>query len=377
MITSVEIDNFKSIQRQHIELNKVNILIGPNGAGKSNLISLFQFLKHLADQNLEEYIFKLGGINNLLYNGFEESDRIKLTLIFEEKPYSHIIHLYTFNILSDGETYAFLVEGASYSEYQDTSKTSGFSFHPHGKKESVLKEKAFHAEHKQERKIAREVYELLKGIKVFHFHDTSDNAQSKIPQNIEDVHAFKAEAENLAPFLLHLREHHFETYFRIVETIRLVYPQFHDFALEESPFAKGKVTLRWQEKGTEKIYTAKQISDGTLRFISLSTLLLQSPDSSYVPSIIILDEPELGLHPFAISILAELIQKAALHRQVILATQSVELVNYFTPKDLLVADRSSNGATNFKRMKDEDFKVWLEDYSLGQLWEGNFFGGRP
>ncbi len=191
------------------------------------------------------------------------------------------------------------------------------------------------------------------------------------------MYHFKAEGENLAPFLLLLKEQDFGTYHKIVETVRLVYPSFHDFALEESPRAKGKVVLRWKETSSDQVYTSKQISDGTLRFICLATLLLQPKDSRYVPQTIILDEPELGLHPFAVHVLAELIQKAAMEKQLLIATQSVSLINYFTPKDLIITEKTPDGATEFKRLKDEDFSNWLEDYSLGQLWESNFFGGRP
>ncbi|MBK8568230.1 MAG: AAA family ATPase [Saprospiraceae bacterium] len=377
MIQSIEIENFKSIRKQRVELGNLNILIGPNGAGKSNFISLFRFLKHLSEQELEEYIYQSGGINLFLFKGFEESNFIKGELLFMGKPDSEKRPLFGFKIISDGESFQFDTETASYSKYYANDVRVAWALQVDGRKESALKEKANSSTDGKEKADTRIVYDNLKDIRIYHFHDTSDNAQIKLPQDIEDVYHFKAEGENLAPFLLLLKEQYFDAYLKIVETVRLVYPFFHDFVLEESPRAKGKVVLRWKEKGNGITYTARQVSDGTLRFVCLATLLIQPAGTAYVPRTVILDEPELGLHPFAIHVLAELIQKAAQEKQIIVATQSVSLINYFTPKDLLITERTPEGATEFRRPKDEDFAAWLDDYSLGQLWESNVFGGRP
>ncbi|HFA52198.1 MAG TPA: chromosome segregation protein SMC [Bacteroidetes bacterium] len=370
MIQSLYIRNFKSIKDHWLDLDNLNILIGPNGAGKSNFISLFKFLGKLSGGQLAEYIFQSGGINTFLFKGYEESQSLSINLDIKEietRP-----QFYKFDITSDGESYQILEETIG---YRPSENNQGISHRiGNGTKESKIHESELNQLIVATKKIFDNIFNIFK---IYHFHDTSDNAPIKLPQDIEDVYHFKPEGENLAPFLLLLKEQHFDTYYKIVETTRLVYPFFHDFVLEESPRAKGKVMLRWKEKGNGLIYSAKQISDGTLRFICLATLLLQPAGSPYVPRTIILDEPELGLHPFAINILAELIQKAAMEKQVIVATQSVGLINHFTPKDLLITERAQNGATEFKRLKDGDFKKWLEDYSLGQLWESNFFGGRP
>lgn len=370
MIQSLEIENFKSIRKQRVELENLNILIGPNGAGKSNFISLFRFLKHFGEHTLENYIYESGGINTFLFKGFGVSKSLAVEVNFIEFGGSHQFPVVSgFSIASDGEGY--------YIEYE--------SYGPQGQPPIKLNHsgpamESFSGPHNigVAEVISRNGRAAFSdALRLYHFHDTSDNAQIKLPQDIEDVYHFKAEGENLAPFLLLLKEQHYETYHRIVETVRLVYPFFHDFVLEESPRAKGKVVLRWKEKGNGITYTARQISDGTLRFICLAALLIQPMDTAYVPRTVILDEPELGLHPFAIHVLAELIQKAAQEKQLVIATQSVGLINYFTPKDLLITERTPEGATEFRRLKDEDFDAWLEDYSLGQLWESNMFGGRP
>ncbi len=370
MIESLYIRNFKSIQEQWLGLGNLNILIGPNGSGKSNFISLFGFLEKLSEGQLAEYIFQSGGINTFLFKGYEESQGLSINFDIEGTGTNP--QFYKFDITSDGESYQILKETIG---YRPNGNNQGIAHQiENGTKESKIPE----SEPDQLFVATKKIFDnIFNRFKIYHFHDTSDNAPIKLPQDIEDVYYFKAEGENLAPFLLLLKEQYFDTYYKIVEITRLVYPFFHEFILEESPRAKGKVMLRWKEKGNGMIYSSKQISDGTLRFICLATLLLQPADLSYVPQTIILDEPELGLHPFAINILAELIQKAAVEKQVIIATQSVSLINHFTPKDLLITERAQNGATEFKRLKDGDFDKWLEDYSLGQLWESNFFGGRP
>ncbi|MFW6046849.1 MAG: AAA family ATPase [Candidatus Woesearchaeota archaeon] len=368
MLKKIQIENFKSFKDQVINLGNLNVLIGPNGSGKSNFISLFKFLERLVEKQLSEYIFKSGGINNFLFNGYETSEHIRVYL--EWKTTKNKANIYEFVLNSNGEDYWFSKEVIGFwSKKKYSTPYENFIGSEH--KESVIQKSA-----KKDR-IAEYVYNYLNDLKVYHFHDTSENAQLKLPQDIEDVYYFKSEAENLAPFLLYLKEEEENIYEKIVEAVRLVFPNFNDFVLEESPKSKGKILLRWSEKGNEHIFDIKQMSDGTLRFICLTTLLMQPKETSAVPETIILDEPELGLHPFAINVLSELIQKASVEKQIIIATQSVTLVNHFEPNDLLVAERDEDGATTFNTKSEENLKDWLEDYTLGELWENNFLGGRP
>jgi predicted ATPase len=133
--------------------------------------------------------------------------------------------------------------------------------------------------------------------------------------------------------------------------------------------------LEWTERGRpDTPWKAHVLSDGTLRFICLATLLLQPPQ--LMPDIILIDEPELGLHPYAINLLAQMLKRAAETKQVIVSTQSVELLNAMAPEDVVVAGRD-NGATTLKRLDSADLTDWLEDYSLGELWKRNVLGGRP
>jgi predicted ATPase len=213
---------------------------------------------------------------------------------------------------------------------------------------------------------------LLRGARVYHFHDTSAAAKVKQSGDLNDNEALRSDASNLAAFLFLLKSKHPESYRRIASTVRLAAPFFDDFRLRPSPFNEQKILLEWSEKNSDAYFNAHAFSDGTLRFICLATLLLQ-PE---LPSLIIIDEPELGLHPYAIQLLAGLVRSASQKAQVILSTQSVTLVNQFSPEELIVVDRK-DGASEFRRLSPQELESWLESYSLGELWEKNVLGGRP
>jgi predicted ATPase len=208
-------------------------------------------------------------------------------------------------------------------------------------------------------------------LKFYHFHDTSDLAAVKRPCSKRDYEYLRPDASNLAGFLLLLKKKHEKQYQRICETIQLAAPFFDEFRLLDEE-DKDETLLEWRQKGTDYPFHPSQISDGTLRFICLATALLQ-PNP---PSTIIVDEPELGLHPLALALLAELIKKSSFKTQVIVATQSASLISHFDPKDIIVVERK-NGESVFRRLPQEKLKQWIDDYSLGELWEMNLLEGRP
>ncbi|HEX3051727.1 MAG TPA: AAA family ATPase, partial [Aggregatilineaceae bacterium] len=208
--------------------------------------------------------------------------------------------------------------------------------------------------------------------KLYQFHDTSESARVKQTGEIGDNAFLRPDAGNLAAFLFMLQEAHPEDYSRIVKAIQMVAPFFDDFNLRPSPLNPNKIQLEWREKGSDDYFNASMLSDGTLRFMCMATLLLQ-PN---LPSTILIDEPELGLHPYAITLLTGLLRSAAAQTQVIVATQSVPLVNQFTPEDIVVVDRLA-GQSTFRRLEAAEIENWMDEYGLGDLWEKNVIGGRP
>jgi predicted ATPase len=220
--------------------------------------------------------------------------------------------------------------------------------------------------------------------RVYHFHDTGPNAPPKQACDVNDNEQLRPNAGNIAAFLYLMREQNEQNYALIRRTVQRIFPRFNDFALRPNPHNEDTIRLEWREKGSDYRFQPHQLSDGTLRFICLATLLLQ-PNP---PTTIIVDEPELGLHPRALGVLAGLVRSAAAKSQVIMTTQSVTLLNQFSPEDVVVIDReeeTDNGAVGESRAKsvfrrlsdDEELDAWLEDYAIGELWEMNRIGGRP
>jgi predicted ATPase len=359
-IYSIKIKNFKSIREtQEIQIKKLNVLIGPNGAGKSNFISFFKFLNKLFNQQLQLYISQNGRAENFLYFGRKKSEFLAGKVVFNNQYKNQ----YEFKMVPDTEgNLIFAEEWSNYQRQGETLNTKQLAIP--GRPESVLKDvNGF-----------RDAYlrSYFSSLKLFHFHDTSFNSKVKQPSTTTDYAYLQEDGGNLAAFLYRLQEANPINFKMIERVVQSIAPFFDKFYLKPDEVNSQQIYLRWIEKGSDQLFTAHNLSDGTLRMMCLSTLLLQ-PE---LPSVIIIDEPELGLHPFAISKLAAMLQSASENSQIIISTQSVNLVSEFKADDIIVVERSDN-QTVFTRQSANDLSNWLNDYSLGQLWEKNILGGRP
>jgi predicted ATPase len=356
----IKVEGFKSIRKLDLALQPLNVLIGANGAGKTNFISLFEMLNQIVEGNLQLFVGKSGGADAVLYFGQKTTSELVIDLDFGVNRYRCALTAAAGDALIFGREQCW-GQGANYSQPYRVDLGSGY-------KESRLPEEAA----APKGRIARYTLASLKSWKVYHFHDTSESARVKQTGDVSDNSFLRPDASNLAAFLYLLQQRHSEQYEAIINTIRLAAPFFDDFMLRPSPLNPDKIQLEWREKESDAYFNARSLSDGTLRFICLTTLLLQPK----LPSTILIDEPELGLHPYAITLLASLLKSAATQTQVIVSTQSVPLVNQFAPHDIIVADREDKQST-FKRLDAKDFEDWLGEYGLGDLWEKNVLGGRP
>jgi len=211
----------------------------------------------------------------------------------------------------------------------------------------------------------------------YHFHDTSDAASVKQMSDLQDNRYLHGDAGNIAAFLHMLRNAHPAHYGQIRDTVRMAFPPFDDFVAEPSRLNPNKILLTWRERGRRQEFGPHQLSDGTLRFICLATLLLQPFDHPNAPYTITIDEPELGLHPYAVTLLASLLETASKQVQIIVSTQSASLLGALDdPASVVVVERK-NGASEPRRLKLESIDHWLEEYSLGDVWEKGVIGGRP
>lgn len=365
-IRSISIANYKSIKvLENFELSNINILIGSNGVGKSNFISFLILLKQIANKNLQGYIAEKAGANNFLHFGRKVSPFLQGRVEFDSG------NAYEIELKPDSED-------AFYFSKEIAAFKSGTGWHSYesdsvGYKETRLDDML--QNHKQKRGfggIPEYVKKALSDFEVYHFHDTGIHSPIKGTCDVNDNRFLRKDGSNIAAFLLYLKEQHPFALKKIEGVIKQVAPFFDSFILEPLRRSPEKIKLEWREKGNDEYFNADQLSDGSIRMIALATLLLQ-PEP---PQTIIIDEPELGLHPAAIHQLAGLIRKVSSKSQIIISTQSVTLVNQFTPDDLIVVERK-NGSSVFKKLSQQETDSWLENYSLGEAWEKNIIGGRP
>lgn len=368
MLERLVVQGYKSIHELDLPLERINVLIGANGSGKSNFISLFQMMNRVVNQGLQTYVAQSGGADQLLYYGRKTTEKMHVEFWFRRG--TTLANGYTATFIPTAEDALVFEQEAVYfhdrAHYERPYEgQSSYSVHS----ESLLPEWE-----QQGEKVAFYVLKAMQSWQLYHFHDTSDSAKVKQTGDLHDNLFLRPDASNLAAYLYLLHETERDYYRTIVETIRMAAPFFGDFVLRPSPFNPDKIRLEWRERGSDALFGPHTLSDGTLRFICLATLFLQPPER--LPATVVLDEPELGLHPYAIALLSEMVRSAAEHTQVILATQSVTLVNQFSPEDIIVVDRVG-GTSSFRRLPREEIASWLEDYGLGDLWEKNVFGGRP
>lgn len=357
-IKSLSISGFKSIRRlDNLELHDLNVLIGANGAGKSNFVSFLQMLKELYFGRLQLCIAKAGGSDRILTFGQAITQQLSASIKIQDTEYNFVLEpTAADSLVFASETIQGankgLVTGAGHKETVAFSQLNSVDF--------------------DACRVA--LTGFLSGFRVFHFHDTSNAAGIKRMAAVHDDEALRQDGSNLAAFLLMLKSKHRDEYEQIRKAIQLVIPFFDDFQLQPRALNSGEqlVNLVWKQRDSDYPFWPSQLSDGSIRFICLATVLLQ-PDP---PSTIIIDEPELGLHPYAITLLGSLLKSASKRMQVIISTQSVPLVNQFSIDDLIIVERE-DGASVFKRRNEIDYQQWLEDYSVGELWEKNILGGRP
>ncbi len=368
-ISQLTIKGFKSIRcLENFELRDLNILIGPNGAGKSNFIQFFELLRAVAKGQFQLYVGREGGADRVLFLGLKMTTELSGSIAAGAPAMCWDFKTFA-SKTNDLLFYEEDVRGGQRGLHSKWAKQLD-----RGLSESTLFSKRSDIETEEYiRNIKETIQPLMESWVAYHFHDTSDFAAVKRPCTIRDYEYLRPDGSNLAAFLLFLKKKHEKQYQRIRETIQLAAPFFDEFRLLEEEFKDDKqVLLEWRQKGSDYHFLPSQISDGTLRFICLATALLQpSP-----PSTILLDEPELGLHPNALGLLAEMIQAASLKTQVIVATQSASLISRFRPEDIVVVERK-NEESVFRRLPLEKLKEWIGDYSLGELWEMNLLEGRP
>ncbi|TAG58364.1 MAG: hypothetical protein EAZ27_01590, partial [Cytophagales bacterium] len=332
-------------------------LIGGNGSGKSNFISFFKLLNSIFSNQLQKYIIEQKA-DNILYFGRKKTNNLYGKFIYKNQNHNNA---YSFQLAQTNDGGLFIEKEGSGFNVEITNIEYNYFYNTN------LLESKFASDKSYRRNQILQQY--VSNFKVFHFHDTSSTSFLRRECAINDNLFLRKDGRNLAAFLYVLKIKHSKVYNRILKTVQSIAPYISDLVLEPNKLNEQEIELRWIDSGDlDSSFSAYQLSDGTLRFIALATLLMQ-PN---LPSVIIIDEPELGLHPFAIQKLSGIIQLASTQTQIIIATQSSALISCFLPKDIIVVDKSeTENQSIFKRLNENELKEWLSDYSLGDLWERN------
>ena len=361
--------SFKSIRSlEDFEVRGINVLIGANGAGKSNLLSMFRSVSELARGRWHIHVKQEGGPDALLFGGRRRAPSLEIALSFDRGHYC-----YRFSAEAAGDDLVLARDWLSPGAAQEAEPLTV---------RRLLSERSsgWSVEDVRENLQGLAIYRLstyaLSGIRdwrVYHFGDTSRVSGMRCPQEVRDNLRLKADGSNLAPFLRFLRERHPRRLQDIVKTVRIAAPFFGDFVYRND--VKERVEMEWYHRNDRDTPLGPgQISDGLLRFVCVATVLLQPPELQ--PDPIMIDEPELGLHPTALALLAEMVRGASQARRVILSTQSADLVSEFDPEDVVVVNRR-DGESVFERLDSDQLTDWLENYTVGDLWKANVVGGGP
>lgn len=362
----VEVYGFKSIKELNLEMAPINLLIGANGSGKSNFISLFTFFQSLSQGKLQNYVEKNGYAAAFFHFGPKITPQIEIDIAFGNNSY-HV----TFDHSANDDS---LVFGSEYCTYVESKK----QFSVKG-----LRGESGLIEHAEADSVFVRDYtrKYLKECRVYHFHDTGETAAYKRAIDVSAADFLYTDAGNIAAFLYRLKSSddaaYRNSYSEIVDAVKTVSPYFHDFYLEPVNHPKrnsASLLLKWLHRDHDEPFSANQLSDGSARFICMATLFLQPAELR--PELIILDEPELGLHPAALEVLADIVKVKSRESQVICSTQSVVFANQFQASDFIVVDLK-RGVSSFNRVEEEELKEWLQEYAMGDIWAKNLIGGRP
>jgi len=363
MIEQITIKNYKSLRKiESLPLHRINVLIGENGAGKSNFISFFEMLNAIYERRFGQYVLQRGGIGRFINFHAKDDESIYCMVDFDN------INAVSLNIIPS-QTGKGIISNFSHFFNGRGDKDKNYRNWHDTILDSDVEESGIQSDNSQR---LRYVKKQLACFMVYHFHDTSLKSPMRGPSAMGDYEMLRSDASNLAAWLYRLK-HTDEPSFQLIEgTLKSVAPYFRKFHLEPDAINPHQIKLEWEEEESDRYLDGYSFSDGTIRFVALAALLL----SEQRPDVILIDEPELGLHPAAMTKLAAMIRRASQKSQIIVSTQSAAFVDEFDGEDIIVAERNEEGSV-LHRLDATKLDSWRNNYSLGELWRKNVLGGRP
>jgi predicted ATPase len=378
----LQVHGFRHLRDLDLPLAPLNVLIGANGVGKTSVLEVMSLLAASADGRLQETITSAGGLGSLITHDRKESMQIELTMpVVGSEPIE-----YELSLQLGGLGYGLPQERLAQRRYEPKAKEPYFKFidsqgsdiryfDPEARKlvRPTWEHKPLETSLSQVPKMFREpehFREVLASSTLYHALDVSPRAPVRLPQAMRPAPLPGQDGEGLVSCLYFLRETARDRFDAIEDALRVAFPNFE--RMDFPPVAAGSLTMAWKERQYTQPLYAHQLSEGTLRFLWLVTLL-QSPG---LPTVTLIDEPEVSLHPEMLRLLSGLFREAATRTQLVVATHSERLVRFLDPSELVVCDLDESGGTTVTRASDLDLETWLEEYSLDQLWGLGRLGGR-
>lgn len=354
------------------EPGRINVLIGANGAGKSNLLSCLRMVSLMNTQSLRRFVGEAGGASALLHYGPKHTPELEVEIDFAAARGSN---RYAARLgYAAGDQLTFMEEQVAWRAMEQNSEQTRSLGSGH--LESNLPVAAQDPARFAEAAVSR----WIRHLGFFHFHDTSPTSPLRQNSRAIDNRYLRSNGSNLAAYLLALSRADNDESRAAWQRIQMLVQRVAPFVKELTPTALDSVTpdrstvrLDWLDERDES-FGVHHLSDGTLRAIALVTALAQP--TSRIPRFLTIDEPELGLHPAAISMLVSLVRAVATHSQVVLATQSAALLDHFEPEEVIVVERA-DGASSLRRLDSAALQEWLAEYRLSELYDKNILGGRP
>jgi predicted ATPase len=368
LLETVSLRGFRSIKElDNFTFGPITVLVGANGSGKSNLIAFFRMMNEMMLGGLQRFLQNGGGGSNFLHFGPARTRFLEAKLAFHSDAG---LNTYLCELTFAAVDRLMFVREELRFQRNGTNQPLLIPIENNEPVESTLSRYL-----DPNLRTHRFIKWFLDKTRVFHFHDTSMTSRMRNYCDQDDAPYLRAEGGNLAAVLLRLRREFPANYRRVVAGVNTVFPELKDFHLEPTARNGAGLLLRWQPTSNPtEVFGPAHLSDGTLRMIALVTLF--NLPEAMTTWMIILDEPELGLHPAAEAYLASLIRSASTQTQVLLSTQSATLVAHFKPSEVVVTEMHE-GASSFQRLDEDKLGHWLKRYTLGEAWRKNVFGGRP
>lgn len=379
IIHQIRIRGFRRLENVDLQVKPFMVLIGANGVGKSSLLDAFTLLSASASGKLNESMSRLGGITSLLTR--DRAEELSLSVDMDvpgRRPLEYELHL---KPQSSGYSIPREVLRQSREGYSQPFKhidSIGSDIRYYEIDESRLvrpdwDHNPLETSLAQVPKMFRQpedMRRILATATQYHVLDVGPRAPVKLPQGMKPATLPGSDGGDLVPYLYYLRETDRDRFDAIIDTLHAAFPGFE--SLSFPPVAAGMLSLTWKEKSFRKPLYMSELSEGTLRFLWLASLL-QSPALS---TITMIDEPEVSLHPELLSLLADLMREASKRTQLIVATHSDRFIRFLCPEEVVVMDMNEEGGTTATWADSMDLDQWLSEYSMDEVWSMGRMGGR-